>query len=151
MDIVLLLARLLLAVVFVVAGLAKLGDRAGSRQALIGFGVPARLVTPLTVLLPLAELAVAVALIPTASAWWGALGALALLVLFITAIGYNLARGRTPDCHCFGQLHSAPAGWSTLLRNVVLAAIAGFVVVFVRTTTGLDPFNWLDALAVTQR
>lgn len=39
MDIVLLLARLLLAVVFVVAGLAKLVDRAGSRQALIDFGV----------------------------------------------------------------------------------------------------------------
>src|SRR5260370_36719025 len=101
MDVVLLLARLLLAVVFGVGGLAKLGDRAGSRQALIDFGGPARLVTPLAVLLPLAELAVAVALIPTASAWWGALGALALLRLFITALRYNLARARTPDFHCF--------------------------------------------------
>ena len=151
MDIVLLLARLLLAVVFVVAGLAKLVDRAGSQQALIDFGVPARLVTPLAVLLPLAELAVAVALIPTASAWWGALGALALLVLFVAAIGYNLARGRTPDCHCFGQLHSAPVGWSTLIRNVILAAVAGFVVGLGRTNAGASAIGWLSTLAIVQR
>jgi len=151
MEIVLLLARLLLAVVFVVAGLAKLVDRAGSRQALIDFGVPARLVTPLSVLLPLAELAVAVALIPTASAWWGALGALALLLLFVAAIGYNLARGRTPDCHCFGQLHSAPAGWSTLIRNVILAAVAGFVVGLGRTNAGASAIGWLGNLAIVQR
>src|SRR5438128_211981 len=151
MDIVLLLARLLLAMVFVVAGLAKLVDRAGSRQALIDFGVPARLVTPLVVLLPLAELVVAVALIPTASAWWGAVGALAVLVLFVTAIGYNLARGRTPDCHCFGQLHSAPVGWSTLVRNLILAAVAGFVVGLGRTNAGASAVGWLGTLAIAQR
>ncbi len=55
MNIALLIARLVLAVVFVVAGLAKLADRAGSRQALINFGVPARLATPGGILLPLAE------------------------------------------------------------------------------------------------
>ena len=151
MDIVLLFARLLLAVVFVVAGLAKLVDRAGSRQALIDFGVPTRLVTSLAVLLPLAELAVAVALIPTASAWLGALGALALLLLFVAAIGYNLARGRTPDCHCFGQLHSALVGWSTLVRNLVLAAVAGFVVGLGRTNAGASAIGWLGTLAIAQR
>ena len=61
--------------VFVAAGAAKLADRAGSRQAVAAFGVPS-LATPLATLLPLAELAVAAALIPAASAWWGALGAL---------------------------------------------------------------------------
>src|SRR5258708_6975529 len=128
MNIALLIARLVLAVVFVVAGLAKLADRAGSRQALINFGVPARLATPGGILLPLAELAVAVALIPLVTAWWGAVGALALLALFIGGISINLARGRKPDCHCFGQLYSKPIGWSTLIRNVVLAAVAGLIV-----------------------
>ncbi len=151
MDIVLLLARLLLTVVFAIAGLAKLVDRAGSRQALLDFGVPARLITPLPFLLPLVELAVAVALIPSASAWWGALGALALLLLFAAAIGYLLARGRTPDCHCFGQLHSAPVGWSTLVRNLILAAVAGFVVGFGRTTAGASTVEWLGTLAIAQR
>ena len=69
----------------------------------------------------------AAALIPAASAWWGALGALALLLLFVAGISINLARGKKPECHCFGQLHSAPAGWRTLARNGALAAIAGFV------------------------
>ena len=151
MSLALLLARLLLAAVFLVAGIAKLADLAGSRQALCDFGVPAQLSTPLGVLLPLAELAVAVALLLPATAWWGAMGALALLLLFVGGIGYNLARGRQPDCHCFGQLHSAPAGWPTLLRNLVLATIAGLVVVFGRNSPGLGLFDWLAALPLIQR
>ena len=75
MEIALLVARLLLAAVFAVAGLAKLADRNGSQRAIGGFGVPAMLATPLGVLLPLAELAVALAMIPTRTAWWGAAGA----------------------------------------------------------------------------
>ena len=121
-------ARLLLSAVFLVAGGAKLADPAGARQALIGFGVPQRPTPTFEVALPLAELAVALALIPVASALLGAVGALALLLFFVFAIGANLALGRTPDCHCFGQLHSAPAGWSTLARNAVLALIATFLV-----------------------
>jgi len=126
-GIVLLVARLLLAVVFAVAGEAKLADRVGSQRALTDFGVPTSLAAPLGLLLPLAEFAVAVALIPTATAWWGALGALVLLLLFIVAIGINLARGRKPDCRCFGQLHSAPVGWKTLVRNGLLGVVATFV------------------------
>jgi peroxiredoxin/uncharacterized membrane protein YphA (DoxX/SURF4 family) len=151
MNIALLLARVLLAVVFLVAGLAKLADLKGSQQAMRDFGVPALLATPLGTLLPLAELAVALALIPTISAWWGALGALTLLLLFVVGIGSNLARGQHPDCHCFGQLHSAPADWPTLIRNLLLAASAGLVVVFGRGLPAPGLFAWLTALPVAQR
>src|SRR5215212_7932099 len=108
MNNVLLVARLVLAGVFVVAGVTKLLDREGSQQAMTGFGVPAALAAPFGLLLPLAELAVALALLPASTTWWGAIAALALLLLFVVGIGVNLARGRQPDCHCFGQLHSAP-------------------------------------------
>ncbi len=150
MGTALLVARLLLTVVFLVAGLAKLADRAGSKQALVGFGLPARLAAPLGILLPLAELAVAVTLIPLATAWWGALGALALLLLFVVGIGINLARGRKPDCHCFGQLRSSPAGWSTLLRNGILAAVAGFILWEGREGAGPSAVSWLGALSSAQ-
>jgi peroxiredoxin len=40
-----------------------------------------------------------------------------------------MAKGRAPDCHCFGQLHSAPAGRTTLIRNAVLAVPALLIVV----------------------
>ena len=150
MGTALLIARLLLAGVFLVAGVAKLTDRAGSRQGLVDFGVPKSLAAPLGVLLPLAELAVAVALIPTSTAWWGAIGALALLLLFVAGIGVNLARGRKPDCHCFGQLHSAPAGWSTLVRNGVLAAVAGFIVWQGIDGAGPSALSWLGGLSTIQ-
>ena len=128
MNIVVLIARLLLALVFGIAGVAKLADRAGSRQAIVAFGLPAPLAAPLATLLPLSELLVATALIPTSTACWGALGALGLLLFFVVGIGANLARGKRPECHCFGQLHFAPAGWKTLARNGVLAVLATFLV-----------------------
>jgi methylamine dehydrogenase accessory protein MauD len=146
----LLIARLLLVGLFAVAGMAKLADRAGSRQAIVDFGLPVRLATPLGILLPLCELAVAAALIPTATAWWGAVGALALLLLFIVGISINLARGHKPDCHCFGQLHSSPAGWKTLARNGTLAAVAGFVVWEGRDGAGPSAVAWLGTLSAVQ-
>ena len=128
LDALVLAARLLLAAVFVVAAATKLADREGTRQAGVAFGAPEPVAAWLAVLLPLAELAVAALLLPTATALAGALGALALLLLFSAAIALNLARGRAPDCHCFGQLHSAPAGPWTLVRNGALAAVAAFAV-----------------------
>jgi thiol-disulfide isomerase/thioredoxin len=151
MGLALLAARLGLAGVFFIAGVAKLVDRRGSRQALLDFGVPPRVTPALGMALPLAELAVAVALLPVVSAWLGAAGAFSLLLLFVFGIGANLAAGRTPDCHCFGQLHSAPAGWLTLVRNAVLAAIAGFVVLEGRDNPGMSIAGWYCDLTTAQR
>ena len=152
MNTVLLVARVLLALLFAVAGAAKLADREGSRRAVVDFGVPSVIAAPLGLLLPLAELAVAATLLPASTAWWGGLGALALLVLFVGAITYNLARGRTPECHCFGQLHSAPAGWKTLARNGVLAAIAGFVLwAGYESGAGPSAVAWFGALSTAQQ
>jgi peroxiredoxin/uncharacterized membrane protein YphA (DoxX/SURF4 family) len=151
MDLLALFARLLLASVFAVSGAAKLADRAGSRRAMADFGLPAALSAPLGILLPLAELAVAVALIPTTSALWGALGALALLLLFVAGIGANLARGRRPECRCFGQLYSAPAGWKTLARNGALAAVAAFLVWRGwEGEAGPSALGWVGVLSVAQ-
>jgi peroxiredoxin len=150
MDAAFLIARLLLALVFLVAGIAKLADRPGSRRTIIDFGLAPSLAAPLGVLLPLCELAVAGALVPTATAWWGAVGALALLVLFVTGISANLARGRKPDCHCFGQLHSAPAGWRTLARNGALAAVAGFILWGGKESASPSAVGWLGTLSAAQ-
>ncbi len=142
---------MLLALVFAAAGVAKLADLAGSRQAIADFGVPTALAGPLGILLPLAELAVAAALVPTTTAWRGAVGALVLLTLFAVAIGANLAHGRKPDCRCFGQLHSAPAGWSTLARNAVLAAPGALVVWHGREgDVGPSAVGWVGALSAVQ-
>lgn len=127
MSAVLLVLRLVLATVLAVAGAAKLADRPGGRAAVSGFGVPAPLAGPIAAALPLVELAAAVLLIPSLSARAGAALALLLLLAFSAAIARSIARGEAPECHCFGALHSEPAGPRTLARNLVLAAAAAVV------------------------
>jgi thiol-disulfide isomerase/thioredoxin len=122
-----LLGRLSLSAVFLVAAIGKLTDRRGSRQALAEFGVPGIAATPIAFVLPMLEIAIAALLLFSTSARTGALAAIVLLGVFITGMAVSLARGRRPDCHCFGQLHSAPVGSLTVLRNVLLAAVAGVV------------------------
>jgi peroxiredoxin len=78
--------------------------------------------------LPAVEIAVAALLLPATTALVGAIAAAALLAVFSVAIAVGLARGNAPDCHCFGQLHSAPTTWRTLARNGVLLGLAAFAV-----------------------
>ena len=148
MAMVLLCARLLLSAVFCVAGITKLADLAGTRRAMIGFGIPERFAAPLALGLPLAEILIALALIPSNSAWTAAIAASGLLSIFVIAIAVNLARGRTPDCHCFGQLHSEPVGLSTLIRNMALMIVAGFIVAEGKTNAGANVLSWLNDLKV---
>lgn len=118
-----LAASLILAAVFAAAGIGKLADRSGTQVAIREFGSPTNLVRPLGLGIPFAELAVAVLLLYGSTRAVGGAGALGLIALFSAAIAFSLARGRAPECHCFGQLHSAPASWKTLVRNGVLAVL----------------------------
>ena len=129
MDGAVLAARLVLAAVFIAAGVGKLLDLPGSRRALRDFGVGEPLARYGGTALPILELATAVALLIQPVARWGGLAALLLLAAFSVGIVNALAHGQTPDCNCFGAFHSAPAGRGQLVRNAVLAALAGFVAV----------------------
>jgi hypothetical protein len=139
--------------VFAVAGGAKVMDHRGARQAVRAFGVPDSLATPISTLLPVAELAVAAALLVTRTAVGGAAGALVLLSGFVVGIAVSLAKGRQPDCRCFGQIHSAPVGAKTIVRNLALGAGAALVVVAGPGTglstwsEGLTKLEWLTFLA----
>src|SRR4029453_382741 len=128
MDAAVLAARLILATVFTLAAAGKLADRAGTRQAIVDFGVPAALARPAAFLLPLSELLCAIGLIPAISARWAAMSVSFLLALFIGGIAVSIVRGRAITCSCFGQLRSAPVGWGTLMRNVALGALAIFII-----------------------
>ncbi|MDX6337667.1 MAG: hypothetical protein QOG05_5007 [Streptosporangiaceae bacterium] len=120
-------ARVLLAVVFAVAGTGKLRDYPGARRMVVGFGFPARLSAPLAGALICCELGVAAALAFPPSAQAGGLAGLVLLAGFSAVISLNVARGRHPVCHCFGRLASAEVGWPAVARNALLAAGAGCV------------------------
>jgi thiol-disulfide isomerase/thioredoxin/uncharacterized membrane protein YphA (DoxX/SURF4 family) len=127
MAVVVWIVRLILALVFAIAGIAKSADLAGARKSVADFGVPAFLVHPLALVLPALELASAFALLWSGSVVWGAAGATVLLALFTAAAAIAIARGKRPNCHCFGQLHSTPVGPQTLMRNALLGAMAALV------------------------
>jgi thiol-disulfide isomerase/thioredoxin/uncharacterized membrane protein YphA (DoxX/SURF4 family) len=126
-DVVLICVRGALAVVFIAASVGKLLDPNGSRQALRDFRVPEAWVEPGARALPLAELAVAAGLLVQPLARGAAAAAILLLAAFALGVTQALRRGEEPDCHCFGQLHSAPAGRGTIARNLALALAAAFV------------------------
>lgn len=135
-------ARLLLALVFAAAAVGKLADQSGTRASLRDFRVPAKTLWTLALALPLTELAVAAALAAQPTARLGAAATLALLSLFASGIVLAMVRGETPDCHCFGQLHSQPAGRRTLARNASLAVPAVFVLTY---GPGRSLDKWLPA------
>ena len=127
MDFALSVGRLFIFAVFLFAAMGKFADLAGSRKAVRDFGVPDSFAGPLGAFLPVAELLISISLLATATFHWGALAASVLLSTFAVAIGVNLVLGRTPDCHCFGRIHSAPVGWWTAIRALILAVFSGLV------------------------
>jgi peroxiredoxin/uncharacterized membrane protein YphA (DoxX/SURF4 family) len=127
MLLLIVLVRIALSVVFSLAGITKLIDQPGTREAVENFGAPKTTAPVVAFVLPFIELAIAIGLLFSETTAISSIAALLLLGLFVLAISVNLARGQTHDCHCFGQLYSRPLGWPTLVRNIIFALGAGFV------------------------
>ena len=124
-----LAARLALAAVFAIAGVRKLANARGFREALLALGTPRSMAPALSLLIPAAELLIAAGLCIGATARVAATAALGLLLVFSVVIARSLARGERPDCYCFGQLNAGPVGQGTLARNFVFALLAAFVLI----------------------
>lgn len=145
----LLLARLVIGVVFLLAGGGKLRSPRAAREAVLAYEVlPRPLAGPVAALLPYAELLIgglclAGLLVPVAGAAAGV-----LLVAFTAAMSVNLRRGRRLPCYCFGS-SGASIGWPLVARNLILLALALAVVIegvhaymFFTVPYGLWPGSW---------
>lgn len=143
---VLLGARLLLAAVFAVAAGGKLVSRSRTVETLAEFGVPESIRRPVAIALPLAELAIAVALLPAATAAWAALAAVLLLAAFTAAVARTLMQGREVDCNCFGSLGPSRISRWTLARNVLLLALAGAIAIAAQSDPGTSAVAWVGNL-----
>ncbi|MEP6820362.1 MAG: MauE/DoxX family redox-associated membrane protein [bacterium] len=150
MHLITVLVRIALSAIFGIAGVTKLIDPAGTRDAVKNFGSPEALTPALAIVLPIVELAIAAGLLFSNTARAGAFAALIVLTVFVVAIGVNLARGRTHDCHCFGQLYSRPLGWPTLVRNFSFAVGAIFVLWQSGTSDGPGIVNTLAQLNISE-
>lgn len=111
-----------LAVLFAHAALAKALDRPLFAQHLAAYGLAGRRLAMAASALPVIEAATAVLLLTP----WRATGALlagGLLLAYAAAMALHRARGRTLDCGCGGA--PLPVSWALVLRNLLLAMLAG--------------------------
>jgi hypothetical protein len=141
--------QLALSAVLLLAGVAKLCDRDGTIGALRQFGAPPALLPILGTGLPVTEIAVGLALLMPATAEYAAGVSLALFAGFTLLVGLATLRGRSFQCHCFGQLGSASVGWRLLARDALLTAGASILVVRNRIDPApLDTFPSTGSLRV---
>ena len=94
--------QIALGAVFVAAALPKIADPPAFAHMIYNYRlVPGGLVNALALLMPWLELLVGILLIVGVWRREAALVAALLLLVFMGAIGWNLARGHAVDCGCF--------------------------------------------------
>ncbi len=138
-----LVARLVVGVVWVWAGAAKVLDPLGSIEAVRAYELlPASLVEPVGYALPALELVLGLALLVGAMTRGAALLSAVLLVGFVVGIASAWARGLEIDCGCFGG-GGVEAGASSeypleIARDVGLLALSLLLVWLRSTRLALD-------------
>lgn len=124
---VLLAAPILLTLTLLVSGLAKLGARRGTEDAMTSLRLPLRSFhRSVATVLPVAEIVLALALwIPSVplQAMTSALVAL-LMIAYLVIIARALTFDEQVECSCFGTLASPTVSRVALGRNVLLCLLA---------------------------
>ena len=118
------LAGVALGIVLLVAGIAKRADHRWPEDA-AALGTPAWVIP----VLPWFEVLLGAVLVSGLVRPAAAALAAVVLLGFTGVLILNLARGRRPPCACFGASSHRPIGPWSLVRNLVLLALA--VVAFV--------------------
>lgn len=104
-------ARIAIGVVLLVAGAAKVADRSS----------PVPHVPPV---LPWVELLLGALLVAGVGGRVAAVPAAALFAVFTVVMWRRLRAGDPAPCGCFGELSRRPVSYGTVVRNVVLFALA---------------------------
>ena len=120
-----LVCQTAVALVFLVAALAKIGDNAGFAGQIHHYRlVPFGLENLLAITLPWIEMVAALAILLRSRAQAGAVVAAGLMVLFVVVVGSAVVRGLDIECGCFGTADAARVGAAKLAQNLGLLAVA---------------------------
>lgn len=139
-----LVARVVLAGVFLAAGATKVGDLAGSGRAVNAYRIlPFDAAMAVGAALPFVELALGVLLLIGIATRIAAAVTGVLLVVYIAGIASVWARGLSIDCGCFGTGGELARGQSPtygleIARDIGLLILAGFLVVYPVSRFSLD-------------
>lgn len=138
--------RTAFALLFAAAAWHKVSNRTRFAASLDAYALlPARLVAPISLLLPALECALAIGLLHAPSREPAAIASMALLALYTGAIATNLARGRREmDCGCFASSARVPLTPWLVVRNLVLISAAALLVAPVRARS----LVWVDQLSI---
>jgi uncharacterized membrane protein YphA (DoxX/SURF4 family) len=112
-------ASVVVGLVFVVAGAAKVAQGARWPAQAAQLGAP-RAIAPVV---PWWEMIVGALLVVQLATPWPAIAALMTLLVFTALIARLLAAGEHPPCACFGSWAAAPLGPRHVARNIVLLAL----------------------------
>jgi uncharacterized membrane protein YphA (DoxX/SURF4 family) len=124
-------ARLVLGALFLWASATKVPDMAAFAESVANYRiVPPALVPAAAAALVGVEMVAGIALLANVWARGAAWVLAALLALFTVGLSTALARGIDLACGCFGG--NSPATWWTVLRDVVLLALAVLVALTAR-------------------
>ncbi len=140
-------ARLVLGVVFMIAGLSKVNDLAESGRAVAAYEIFSYETSKIIgVTLPFLEIALGLLLIVGLGTRLASIAGALLFGVFIIGIAQAWYRGLRIDCGCFGgggalAGDQEPSYAAELIRDVGLVILAGFLSVFPRTRVSVD--SWL--------
>lgn len=141
--------QFLLAALFVVAGVAKIADPPAFAHEIHNYRLlPGGAVNALALVLPWLEVVAGVALFLGVFRRTAAGVVALLLIVFIGAIGINLAKGRPIDCACFGVSKAAKTDAQRLndmklviLRDVGMLLLAGQILLATRPARGVEAWT----------
>ncbi len=142
-DVVGLLARVVVAAVFLVSGGIK---AVNARETLVAVRayqlLPDSLASTVAAVLPYLELAIGLLLLVGLATRLAAVLAVVLLVVFIAGVVSAAARGLSIDCGCFGGGGQVDAGQTAyteeILRDAGLLILAGYLVFRPDTPLSID-------------
>ncbi len=127
----LILARYVLGVVFIYAGIEKIADPVFFSDSISNYKLlPEAAVNFFAITLPWIEVVAGILLIFGVAVKENAFIINAMLIVFIVAIVISLARGLNIDCGCFGREGSSELGWLKVIENLLLFSLGVLLIVF---------------------
>jgi putative oxidoreductase len=133
-----------LGIVFVIAAIPKIADPPAFAHMIYNYRLlPGPAINALALVMPWIEMLVGVALILGVWKREAAIVAGILLLVFLVAIGVNLARGHAVDCGCF-DVRSAGKTREELLAEMrwVLIRDVGLLLLVVQVIAATGPPRW---------
>ena len=123
--------RLLIGAILAVTAAGKLLDVSGFARVLDTYDAfPRGLLLPIAVVVPLAELVLAIWLFSGRRPFPAAVWALGMHLVYAGWSAASVLRGlKLANCGCFGVFWPRPLGWSTVAEDIAVAAACGALAV----------------------